>query len=109
MVIGKLAGRFPQLSLIWADGGYAGKLIGWVGRADGLDLGDSEASWGTQLRGVAPQMGGGADFRLAGPVPQAEQGLRSLARNYRILGVHSHDSSHAPATGPGLNNFGNTL
>ena len=29
-VVGKLAGRFPKLSLIWGDGGYAGKLADWV-------------------------------------------------------------------------------
>ncbi len=26
----KLVGRFPRLRLLWADGGYAGKLIDWV-------------------------------------------------------------------------------
>ena len=30
LVLAKLAGRFPRLQLIWADGGYAGKLIEWV-------------------------------------------------------------------------------
>ena len=25
-----LLGRFPGLKLIWADGGYQGKLVGWV-------------------------------------------------------------------------------
>jgi len=30
LVLAKLAGRFPRLRLIWADGGYAGQLIGWV-------------------------------------------------------------------------------
>ncbi len=30
LVLAKLAGRFPRLRLIWADGGYAGALIGWV-------------------------------------------------------------------------------
>ena len=30
LVLAKLAGRFPNLRLIWADGGYAGKLLGWV-------------------------------------------------------------------------------
>lgn len=29
LVIAKLSG-FPRLRLIWADGGYAGKLIEWV-------------------------------------------------------------------------------
>ena len=26
----KVKGRFPRLSLVWADGGYAGKLIEWL-------------------------------------------------------------------------------
>jgi putative transposase len=30
LVLEKLVGRFPRLQLIWADGGYAGQLIGWV-------------------------------------------------------------------------------
>ena len=30
LVLQKLVGRFSRLSLIWADGGYAGKLIDWA-------------------------------------------------------------------------------
>lgn len=30
MVLARLKGRFARLLLIWADGGYAGKLIDWV-------------------------------------------------------------------------------
>jgi putative transposase len=30
LVLCKLLGRFSRLVLIWADGGYAGKLIDWV-------------------------------------------------------------------------------
>jgi putative transposase len=30
LVCEKLKGRFPRLSLIWADGGYAGALIAWM-------------------------------------------------------------------------------
>ena len=29
-VLQKLVGRFPRLTLIWADGGYAGQLIDWT-------------------------------------------------------------------------------
>lgn len=29
-VLGKLAEGFPRLRLIWADGGYTGKLVDWV-------------------------------------------------------------------------------
>lgn len=30
LVLNRLKGRFARLSLIWADGGYAGQLIDWV-------------------------------------------------------------------------------
>ncbi len=30
LVLAKLAGRFPRLRVIWADGGYAGQLVDWV-------------------------------------------------------------------------------
>lgn len=30
LVLTKVEGRFPRLQLIWADGGYAGKLVDWV-------------------------------------------------------------------------------
>ncbi len=30
LVLAKIRGRFSRLRLIWADGGYAGKLIDWV-------------------------------------------------------------------------------
>lgn len=30
LVLEKLVGLFPRLRLLWADGGYAGPLIGWV-------------------------------------------------------------------------------
>lgn len=30
LLFGKIKARFPRLKLIWADGGYAGKLVEWV-------------------------------------------------------------------------------
>ena len=30
LVLGKLKDRFSRLSLIWADGGYAGRLLDWA-------------------------------------------------------------------------------
>jgi putative transposase len=32
LLLAKAKGHFPRLKLIWADGGYAGKLIDWVGK-----------------------------------------------------------------------------
>lgn len=30
LLFGKIKESFPRLKLVWADGGYAGKLVGWV-------------------------------------------------------------------------------
>ena len=30
LVMARLGDRFPRLKLMWADGGYAGKLVEWV-------------------------------------------------------------------------------
>ena len=30
LLFGKIKERFPRLALVWADGGYAGKLVNWV-------------------------------------------------------------------------------
>lgn len=38
LVIAKLKGICPRLELIWADGGYAGKLIEWVKELGGWAL-----------------------------------------------------------------------
>src|SRR3954462_560088 len=35
LLLSKAQGRFPRLQPIWADGGYAGKLIAWAWRACG--------------------------------------------------------------------------
>jgi len=36
LVLAKLAGRFPRLWLLWADGGYAGRLLIWALVSAGL-------------------------------------------------------------------------
>ena len=38
LVIDKMIGRFPRLRLVWADAGYAGKLIEWVWTLTGWAL-----------------------------------------------------------------------
>ena len=64
------------VKLIWADGAYRGRLVAWA--RDKLDrpAGDSAASCPEQgVRGVAPEVGGGAHPGLAKPLPKVEQGL----------------------------------
>lgn len=36
LALARLAGRFPRLRLVWADGGYAGALLGWAAATLGL-------------------------------------------------------------------------
>ena len=38
LVIENLAEQFPGLRLIWADGGYAGKLVDWVREEAGCEI-----------------------------------------------------------------------
>jgi len=38
LVLAKLVGHFPRLQLLWADGGYAGKLVDWVKETCGWAL-----------------------------------------------------------------------
>ncbi len=38
LVLVELMGRFPRLEVIWADGGYRGKLVRWVASVTGWVL-----------------------------------------------------------------------
>ena len=38
LVFEKIKGKFSRLKLIWADGGYAGKLVEWVKNVCGWQL-----------------------------------------------------------------------
>ncbi len=38
LVLQRLLGRFPRLEHIWADGAYAGKLVGWAQHIGGWNL-----------------------------------------------------------------------
>jgi putative transposase len=38
LVLKLLVGKFPRLEKIWADGGYAGRLVGWVAMTGGWML-----------------------------------------------------------------------
>jgi hypothetical protein len=90
-LLGDIGGAFPRLSYGWVDQSYRGPFIGWVrqttgirlqvvpppgwGHAPDLDPGGGTAPGGAALCGGAPAVGRGADFRLAGPVSPAGQGL----------------------------------
>ena len=80
-VLERVKGRCPRLKVIWADGIYEKQwLIDWVqGRMRLGIAGDQAERQGEGVQGGAEAVGGGADVRLAGSVPPAEQGLREVA------------------------------
>ena len=43
LLFAKIKDCFPRLKLIWADGGYAGKLIEWLRDALRLDAANRQA------------------------------------------------------------------
>jgi putative transposase len=55
LVLAKLVGQFPRLQLLWADGGYAGKLIEWVQETCGWVLAIVKRSDDTQGFQVLPK------------------------------------------------------
>jgi putative transposase len=55
IVLATLAGRFPRLRLIWADGGYAGQLIGWAQRRWGWTVAIVKRAAGAQGFAVLPR------------------------------------------------------
>ena len=111
LVIDKLTGRFPRMRLVWADAGYAGKLVEWVWALTGWALEIVKRPRDShRFRGAAAKMGGRTNIRVAQQVPSAEQepapysirGLRSPDRDNRGLDPHSYDSSNAPTLSTNL-------
>ena len=43
-VFERIKNDLPRLQLVWADGGYAGKLVEWVKKRVRLDPGDRETN-----------------------------------------------------------------
>jgi transposase len=72
---------FPTISLVWADGGYAGKLL--VGQDGGTDrAGDrAQARGAAHLRGAAQALGGRAHVVVDHEVPAAGSRLRATAQD----------------------------
>ena len=61
---------FPTIGLIWADGGYAGKLVEWAKQTARLVLEIVRKPEGLRTFEVSPStLGGRADTVLADAVP----------------------------------------
>jgi transposase len=77
-----LADRFPSITLVWADGGYANSIdntiTGWAREKLGLLLRIVKRSDDVKgVPGIAAQVGGRADVRVAGPQPSFGARLRT--------------------------------
>ena len=55
LVLAKLRGRLPRLRLIWADAGYAGRLVRWVQARTGWGLAIVRRPRGRQRFEVLPR------------------------------------------------------
>ena len=71
LVLAKLLGRFPRLQIIWADAGYAGRLVSWAEATGGWLLSVVKRKPDTH-QGLAPPLGGGTHASLAEPMPPVE-------------------------------------
>jgi putative transposase len=102
----RIAGRFSRLSLIWADGGYAGKLVEWA---------QAFGSWILEIVkrpegcGSSSQVGRRTHVRLAWPFPAAQQRLRGIGEDQRGHGSYKHDPLDDQAIVAMMKSFQNRL
>jgi transposase len=71
--------RFSSITLIWADGGYAGRLVTWAARVLRLTVTIIRHSDDAHGFEVLPRRCGRADVRLADALPAPGQRLRTQA------------------------------
>jgi hypothetical protein len=101
--------RFPRHG--WADGGYRGPFLDWAHQRRGIAFQVVQRHDGGRRRrwlppgatppivspfAVVPPVSGGADLRLAGAIPAAQQGLRVPHCHLR----GGHLPGHDPTAGP---------
>jgi len=93
--------RFSTITLIWADGGYAGRLVSWAHTVLALTLTIVKRSDDTTGFVVLPRRwGGGTHLRLADALPPPGPRLRTTPRTPRSHGALGHRHDHDPAAGP---------
>ena len=69
-VLAAVRKAFPTISLVWADGGYAGKLVEWAKAAARL-VDRAKARRAAHLRGAAQTLGGRANAGVDHEMPAA--------------------------------------
>src|SRR5512144_655079 len=99
-VLERLRFRMPSVAVIWADGGYAGRLVGYPPAAQGYRRHRAQAGGSAHVRGAAPPLGGGAHAVVDQPVPTAGARLRAAARALRGHGEVGDDRPDGSPAGP---------
>ena len=100
-LVALLRERFSTITLVWADGGYAGRLVAWAAAVLALTVTVVKRS--DNLRGfvVLPRRWVvERTFRLAEPAPAPGPRLRAAARASRGHGAVGHHHDHDTAVGP---------
>ena len=100
-LVALLRERFSTITLVWADGGYAGRLVAWAAAVLALTVTVVKRS--DKLSGfvVLPRRWVvERSFRLAQPPPAPGPRLRAAARAPRGHAALGHHHDHDPAVGP---------
>ncbi|WP_420706472.1 transposase [Streptomyces sp. MspMP-M5] len=97
VMLPRLRSRFRTITLVWADGGYTGRLVTWVKEK----LHDGQAKRRREgVRGAAQTLGGGENAGVADAFAPSGAGLRDVARQQRgvhlLLGGHAHEPQPRP-------------
>ena len=80
-LVALLRERYSTITLVWADGGYAGRLVAWAAAVLALTVTVVKRSDNLRrVRCASPPVGRGAHIRLAEPAPAAGPRLRAAAR-----------------------------
>ena len=109
-LLAALRGSFSTIRLVWADGGYPGRLLIWVKDVLTLTMQiikpHPRRHWFPR---PAPHLGGREKFRVDQQAPPLRARLRNQTRPPRSHGPPRHDHDHDQATRPNLTVFKHPL
>ena len=109
-LLAALRGSFSTIGLVWADGGYLGRLLIWAKDVLTLTLQIIKRIPGATGFHVRPRISGGREkFRVDQQAPPLRARLRNQTRPPRSHGPPRHDHDHDQATRPNLTVFKHPL
>ena len=104
-----LRGSFSTIGLVWADGGYPGRLLIWAKDVLTLTMQIIKRIPGAAGFQAGPHLGGREKFRVDQQAPPLRARLRNQTRPPRSHGPPRHDHDHDQATRPNLTVFKHPL